>query len=146
MIRPLDRNSDRERSRWGELRIALFPDLDPAFNDADMAALLARDEQEVLLAFSGDEVVGFAEVALRNLVDGCLTSPVGYLEGIYLVPGHRGKGLSRQLLEAAMGWARAQGCSEFASDSSLDETEAQAWHRRVGFEETYRIVQFRREL
>ena len=144
-IRPLNANSPTDLAAWARMRLRLFDDLDPAFNDADMKALLTRPEQGVLLAFQGDEAIGFAEVALRNLVDGCLSSPVGYLEGIWVEPGHRG-GAGRQLLEAAMDWARGQGCTEFASDSDLKDTEAQAWHRRVGFEETYRIVQFRRDL
>lgn len=140
------------------MRLILFDDLDPEFNAADMLAFEQRHEQQVLLAFvdgadsdaggtmTEPQAVGFAEVALRNLVDGCLTSPVGYLEAIFVDPAARGRGLGRQLLEAARDWARKQGCTEFATDSDLKDTEAQEFHLANGFAETYRIVQFRMEL
>lgn len=135
------------------MRLVLFDDLDPEFNAADMRAFEQRHEQAVLLAFvdsddagAGAGAVGFAEVALRNLVDGCLTSPVGYLEAIYVDPAARGHGLGRQLLEAAKDWARQQDCSEFATDSDLKDLDAQEFHLANGFKETYRIVQFRLDL
>jgi aminoglycoside 6'-N-acetyltransferase I len=139
------------------MRLQLWDDLDPAFNAADMEAFGQRMEQQVFLGFAGSspseapdggsaEAVGFAEVALRNLVDGCLTSPVGYLEAIYVAVAARGTGLGRELLDAAIAWARAQGCTEFATDSDLDDLEAQRFHVAMGMKETFRIVQFRREI
>ena len=146
MVLPLDAGSSDHLDAWGRMRLALFPDLEPAFNEADMAALLRRPEQHVRLVFVNDAAVGFVELALRNLVDGCLSSPVGYLEGIWVAPEFRGRGLSTLLLESALEWAREQGCTEFASDSDLADVEAQAWHRANGFAETFRVVQFRREV
>lgn len=152
------------------MRLVLFDDLDPEFNAADMRAFEQRHEQAVLLAFvdgagagtgakatagprdrrsnpaAQTGAVGFAEVALRNLVDGCLTSPVGYLEAIFVEPEARGHGLGRQLLDAAKDWARKQDCSEFATDSDLKDVDAQEFHLANGFKETYRIVQFRMDL
>ncbi|MFT5517123.1 MAG: aminoglycoside 6'-N-acetyltransferase I [Rhodothermales bacterium] len=139
------------------MRLELWDDLDPAFNQRDMEAFAERMEQEVFLGLVGSpdtpgrldgsaEVAGFAEVALRNRVDGCLTSPVGYLEAIYVAPEARGAGLGRQLLDAAIYWARAQGCTEFATDSDLKDEAAQRFHLATGMTETFRIVQFRREI
>jgi GNAT superfamily N-acetyltransferase len=164
-VRPIDPSSTADRAAWGRMRLILFNDLDPAFNAADMAAFEARYEQQVFLAFDSDRAaahgggeadpaekaardmaVGFAEVALRNLVDGCLSSPVGYLEAIYVDPAARGLGLGRALLDAAIEWARERGCAEFATDSELSDAPAQAFHRAMGMTETYRIVQFRREI
>ncbi|NNE71232.1 MAG: GNAT family N-acetyltransferase [Rhodothermales bacterium] len=169
VVRPLDRNSESDRASWARMRLILFDDLDPEFNEADMAAFEERHEQEVLLAFADDagleargfsetvgagaseptaspQARGFAEVALRNLVDGCLTSPVGYLEAIYVDPAARGHGLGKQLLDAAKDWSREQGCTEFATDSDLKDVDAQQFHLANGFSETYRIVQFRMDL
>lgn len=86
------------------------------------------------------------EVSLRNVVDGCPTSPVGYVEGIYIDPEHRGSGLARQLLEQAEDWCRSKGCTEIATDAELDNQDAQRFHERMGFEETYRIVEYRKKL
>ena len=146
-IRPLNPTSSADRAAWAHLRQQLFDDLDPAFNEADMEAFAKRSEQQVFLAVGEhEEAVGFAEVALRNLVDGCLSSPVGYLEAIYVTPDGRGSGLGRKLLDATIEWARAQGCTEFATDSDLKDTSAQRFHLAMGMKETYRIVQFRREI
>ena len=41
-------------------------------------------------------------------------------------------------------WAQAQGCDELASDALLDNETSQAMHRALGFEETERVVFFRK--
>jgi len=46
------------------------------------------------------------------------------------------------LVAAAEAWALAQGCREMASDADLDNTVSQAAHRRLGYRETGRAVQF----
>ena len=95
----------------------------------------------------GHEVpVGFVEVSLRNVVDGCLTSPVGYIEGIYVNPEQRGKGIGRALMQHAIAWIKEHGCSEMATDALADDHQAQSFHQKMDFRETYRIVQFKQEL
>jgi aminoglycoside 6'-N-acetyltransferase I len=86
------------------------------------------------------------EVSLRNVVDGCLTSPVGYIEGVYIDPTQRGAGLSRRLLQYAEEWCRSMGCTEIATDAEFENEEAQRFHEHMGFEETYRIVEYRKKL
>jgi aminoglycoside 6'-N-acetyltransferase I len=79
-------------------------------------------------------------------VEGTENSPVGYLEGIYVEPSFRGRGIARQLLSAAENWAREQDCREFASDCELDNLESLAFHLGVGFREANRIICFVKEL
>jgi len=86
------------------------------------------------------------ELSLRNFVDGCLGGPVGYVEGIYLAPQTRGRGEGRRLLDFAAGWFRSRGCRDMAADAELDNEEAQRFLKRAGFEETFRIVEYRRSL
>jgi len=101
----------------------------------------------VLLADRGPgRVVGFAEVDLRPLADGCLTHPVGYLEGWYVVPEERRHGVGRALLRAAEEWARARGCSEMASDTVVGNGLGEQAHRALGYEEVHRTVHFRKSL
>ena len=64
------------------------------------------------------------EVSLRNVVDGCLTSPVGYIEGIVVLPSHRSRGVAKELLEVGEDWCRARGCTEIATDAGLDNVTA----------------------
>ena len=50
------------------------------------------------------------------------------------------------LVEEVVQWAHRQGLREFASDALLHNTDAHAVHRALGFEETERVVYFRRAL
>ena len=91
--------------------------------------------------------MGFAQCQLRHdYVEGTETSPVGYLEGIYVREGARRHGIARQLISACESWAKAQGCTEFASDCELDNMDSQQFHRAVGFEEANRIVAYVKKL
>lgn len=86
------------------------------------------------------------ELSLRDYVDGCDTSPVGYIEGIYVEEGERGKGMGRQMIEAGLRWIADQGCTEVGSDALIDNQASIDFHQRVGFEEVERQVIFKRTL
>lgn len=135
------------RAEWLRLREAVYMGVDRSFHEQEMSLFLADQSKECFLAVAGSgEPSGMIEVSLRNVVDGCLTSPVGYIEGIYVDPDLRGTGVARQLLEMAQDWCRSQGCTEIATDAELDNASAQQFHERMGFEETYRIVEYRKRL
>lgn len=137
---------------WAALRAALWPDDDgaPANDHAqEMRDMLSRPEREIcLLAFDeSGRACGFAEASLRrDYVNGTGTSPVGFLEGWYVAPHSRGRGLGRALIEGIEAWTRAHGCEELASDSLLDNDQAHRAHAACGFEETERVVYFRKSL
>lgn len=129
------------------LRHALWPDCAEAMHDAELAAIAAApDANAVLVADADGELVGFLEASLRVQVDGCLTSPVGYIEGWYVASGHRGRGIGAALVAAAERWARARGCREMASDVELANEGGQRAHRALGYEETFRVVLFRKPI
>lgn len=115
--------------------------------ERDFAALLQREDAAVFLAEEEGKAVGFAQCQLRrDYVEGTETSPVGYLEGIFVEPAYRGKGIARALLACCEQWAREQGCTEFASDCELDNTQSLAFHMRLGFDEANRIICFTKKL
>nr|WP_304217433.1 aminoglycoside 6'-N-acetyltransferase [Phenylobacterium aquaticum] len=129
------------------LRLALFPDHAAAWHRLELETLIARSDYGVFVAVAATGLVGFAEVALRrDYVNGCDTSPVAFLEGIYVAPDHRRDGAARALITAVEAWGRAQGCSELASDADLANLDSQRMHAAVGFEETERVVYFRKAL
>lgn len=141
---------DTPAGGWLALRAALWPDGSVAGHNAEIEAIRAGQTGTVaFLFFTADapDAVGFAEVSLRHdYVNGCETSPVGFLEGIYVDPAHRGQGVARRLAAAAEDWARAKGCAEFASDAALDNAASHAMHAALGFAETERVVYFRKAL
>ena len=71
---------------------------------------------------------------------------MGYLEGIWVREDVRRHGIARRLLSECEHWAKEHGCTEFASDCGLDNTDSQRFHRAVGFEEANRIVAYVKKL
>jgi len=91
--------------------------------------------------------VGLAEAAMRtDYVNGTAASPVAFLEGIYVLPDARRQGVAAALVDAVCRWARECGCRELASDALLENERSHAVHRALGFEETERVVFFRKPL
>ena len=141
--------TENDGARWAAMRTLLWPDATAQQHGAELRALFASGRRYVgLLAIDDNgDAVGFAEVSVRSdYVNGCDTSPVGFLEGIWVAPARRNAGIGRRLIDSAAAWAAAAGCSEFASDALVENTASQSFHRSVGFAETDRVVYFRKEL
>ena len=134
---------------WAQLRAALWPDQTAGAHRAELAPFLSggSDAAAFLAVTDTGEVAGFAEAALRrDYVNGCETSPVLFLEGIYVRPEDRKAGVGRALCDAVAAWGRAAGCSEFASDALMNNADSHAFHAALGFAETERVVYFRKTL
>ena len=138
----------RERLQdWRRMRQELYGDLDPQFHEAEMELIFSSAQATCFIGLSeSGAAVAMLEVALRNFVDGCLGGPVGYVEGIYVTPEQRKRGYGRELTQFAMNWFRSRGCRDMAADAELTNLEAQGFLRKVGFDETYRIVEYKRSL
>jgi aminoglycoside 6'-N-acetyltransferase I len=134
---------------WAGLRHELWPATLAADHVREAGYLLRSPDYFVLLAIKSG-VVGFAEAAVRRCyVNGCESlpgEPVAFLEGIYVKPAYRRRGIARALCERVAAWARTLGATELASDALLDNTDSHAMHRALGFAETQRVVFFRRTL
>lgn len=146
----------RDAAQWAALRAALWPEEDHAALAQDVDRFFAQLRpgpgalpEAVLLAEAADaipRIVGFAEVSRRRYAEGCETSPVGFLEGWYVVPERRRQGVGRALVAAAEAWARDLGCREFASDAVAGNRLSAAAHLALGFEEVVVIRCFRKDL
>lgn len=134
--------------RWALMRAALWPEQGVAGHREEILELLRQGRGVTLLALdAGEEAIGFAEVALRHdYVNGCETSPVVFLEGIYVDPQARRRGVAAALSRAAAEWGRARGCTEMASDADIANAASHAFHAAIGFAETERVVYFRRQI
>lgn len=132
---------------WRQMRREIYPILDPEYDKHEIEQIAASAIWFCyFLADNDGEVIGLVELSSRNIVDGCLSSPVAYLEGFYLKPACRGKGLGRRAMQLIIEWCREKGFSELATDAELENTRAQNFYRKLGFEETDRVVEFRIQL
>ena len=130
------------------MRHALWPD-DTGSHAGEVAQFFSGQVKiplAVLVAEEHGALVGFAELNIRPYAEGCTTDRVAYLEGWFVEPSARGRGAGRALVAAAEAWARDQGCTEFASDTLVDNTTSAAAHKALGFEEVEVIRCFRKSL
>lgn len=129
------------------LAARLWPDHTEAEMEAEFLPILVTKNTAVFLVYEGNEAIGFAQCGLRHdYVEGTGSSPVGYLEAIYVAEPYRRRGYAKLLLAACEVWAKEQGCTEFASDCELNNQESLHFHMKVGFEEANRIICFVKKL
>ena len=130
-----------------DLALKLWPDHDREALRCELADILPREEAAFFMAAAEEAPVGFAQCQLRHdYVEGTESSPVGYLEGIYVTDMHRHRGIAKALLSACEAWAKERGCREFASDCELGNTESLHFHLGVGFREANRIICFTKKI
>jgi aminoglycoside 6'-N-acetyltransferase I len=109
--------------------------------------MLLNGENAIFLYIVDDCAVGFAQCQFRrDYVEGTETSPVGYLEGVYVEAAYRRKGYARQLVQVCEDWVRSRGCTEFASDCELNNTDSLSFHLNYGFREANRIICFTKKI
>lgn len=130
-----------------ELAIRLWndhtvPELEEMFDD------LCKDNNAIcFIKYVNDIAVGFAQCQIRtDYVEGTKTSPVGYLEGIFVDEKYRHNGYAKELLNECEKWAKEKNCTEFASDCELDNDISFNFHLSIGFEEANRIICFRKDI
>ena len=143
--------SEMERSDiadWGALRRRLWPTLSDAENREELAAYRAGTSpvRLVFLATAVGRKIGFAELSERNVADGCGDDPVAYLEGWYVDPAYQRRGVGMRLIDAVTAWAAGAGYAYLASDAELANATGQRAHRAAGFEESGRVVTYRKPL
>ena len=125
----------------------MWKDHSPEDMAEEFYELVTSDEAACFIKYADDKPIGFAQCQLRHdYVEGTESSPVGYLEGIFITEGYRKRGFAAELLSECEKWAREKGCREFASDCELDNEESISFHSAMGFEEANRIICFKKEL
>lgn len=109
--------------------------------------ILESKTETAFIAKNHGIYLGFIQLALRfEFVEGTSTSPVLYMEGIYVDPSHRKEGIAKKLIEAADKWGKEKGCTEMASDTEITNQLSIDFHQSVGFSEVNRLVAFQKKL
>jgi aminoglycoside 6'-N-acetyltransferase I len=139
-----------DAAAWLQLRHALWPERSEAEHRADIERFFGGEAREPLAALLADDgagcPVGVVELSIRAYAEGCSGDHVAYLEGWFVAPRARGRGVGRALIAAGEQWGRAQGCRELASDAQPDNDGSAAAHRALGFAEVGLVRCFRKDL
>ena len=104
------------------------------------------DERVFVWARSEGGLGGFVSVSIRPWAEGCDSEPCPYIEGWWVAPDLRRKGVGRLLFTAVEDWARGQGFVELGSDTEIENTASVTAHQALGFEPTERLQYFRKRL
>ena len=137
------RATDADLGAIVRLALALWPENEEKELRGEMSELLSSPEAALFLAEEEGIPVGFAQGQIRHdYVEGTSGGPIGYLEGVYVQPDCRRRGIASALTGACERWAAGQGCREFASDCELTNTQSLAFHLGAGFQEANRIICF----
>ncbi|HBL85478.1 MAG: hypothetical protein A2Y17_06170 [Clostridiales bacterium GWF2_38_85] len=124
------------------------------YKNTSYEELLAEIEPDIesnnfvfFLALDNGKFVGFSHCAVRHdYVEGTNGGNVGYLEGIFVLPEYRRKGIAKHLLALCEGWSREKGCKEFASDCEIGNTESYNFHIKMNFSEANRVICFAKRI
>ncbi|HEY2872290.1 MAG TPA: aminoglycoside 6'-N-acetyltransferase [Reyranella sp.] len=144
----VERATEATIGDWVAMRAALWPHAMHAELEREAAALLVKKPAAIAFLLRAEaRTIGFAEATVRvDYVNGCSTSPVAFLEGIYVRREWRRRGAARLLCCAVEAWAGEQGCRELASDTEIDNEDSQAMHEALGFAESERVVCYHKRI
>jgi aminoglycoside 6'-N-acetyltransferase I len=132
---------------WARLRDALWPGSLTEHETATQQYFANGAATPVVFVAEWEgQIVGFLELGYRQYAPGCSSSPVPFIEGLYVEPGVRKQGIGRALVSAAETHARREGHLEIASDSELDNDDGVATHKALGYSVIERVVCFRKPL
>jgi aminoglycoside 6'-N-acetyltransferase I len=141
---PIRPASTEDAAGWHNLRSLLWPDADSAKEIAQYFAANPNTRGQVFVAKNDrGTMCGFIELSVRrDWVEGSTSSPVAYVEGWFVHPDCRQRGIGKALLTAAEAWARDSGFTEIASDTLIDNEDSISAHRACGYTEVERAVHF----
>ncbi len=137
----------KDSSTLAHMAVMMWQDSSISELEEDFKQIINNDNAIVFIKFADKKPIGFAQCQLRfDYIEGTQTSPVGYLEGIFVLEQYRNNGYAKKLLKACEQWAKEKNCSEFASDCELDNYNSYKFHMAAGFTEANRIICFKKGL
>ena len=95
-----------------------------------LARMLARGDQQFLVAELDGDVIGWVHVAIMEYVE---TGAFAVIGGLVVDRHHRKKSIGRLLMTGAETWAREHGCSIVRLWSSAFRTESHRFYEHLGY-------------
>jgi GNAT superfamily N-acetyltransferase len=109
---------------------------------AEPAAITSRLERlrivgdQLMVAVLEDVVVGLAHLHVSPTIEH--ERPAAKLSALVVDEAHRGEGIGRALVDAALAEAKARSCAVFFLTTSDRRGDAHAFYERLGLEQTGR--------
>lgn len=139
--------TDKDIDDLAQMASELWPENELEDLKRDFIYIIGHLKNKVFLAKNDGKGIGFIHMTIRtDYVEGSSSSPVGYMEGLYVKPDYRNNGIAKELYEAGAKWAKSKGCSEVGSDCTLSNKLSNDFHYKIGFEEANKIVCFIKQI
>ena len=124
-----------------EMTLALWPGCDVDDECATWRDICGNVRQYCALARVDDAYAGFIHISIRqDYVEGSDADETAYLEGIFVWPAYRNRGVASLLLQHGEQWVKSKGLRQLASDTEIGNLSSQRFHGKAGFEEVNRVV------
>lgn len=114
---------------------------------ADFEGIVTRKNEIVFTAYIDEKMIAFAHCNIRKeYVEGTESSPVAYLEAIYVEQEYRNAGVASYLIGCCENWAKEKACCEFASDCDIENIASRKMHEYNNFKEISKLVHYVKKL
>lgn len=101
----------------------------PIVTQSDIAAILASDQTDMLVARDAGAIIGMATlVTIRTA-----TSRRCFIDDVVVLDSHRGQGIGEALIRAAIDLARKHRAAKIDLTSRPEREAANRLYRRIGF-------------
>jgi len=134
---------DQNIKEFVELSHLLFPE--ETYDELlDIYSKAITSDKEMCYIYQvDDKAAGMLHLSIRSdYVNGTSTSPVVYIEGIYVLQEYRKHGVGRKFLDFAESIAKEKGIKQLASDCFIDNIASERFHKSCGFREEERVICF----
>src|SRR5919202_139463 len=105
---------------------------------------LEDPDKAVLVADDNGDVIGYAYAAVEGYDYMALRGPAGVVHDILVDAEYRGRGVGRQLLDAALAFLKSRGAPRVVLTTAEGNERAQRLFARAGFRRT--MIEMTREL
>ena len=130
-----------------KLALKLWPEHDFDELIMEYQKIILNENNAIFLVVNNDKPIGFCQCGLRfDYVEGTSTSPVLYLEGIFIEEEYREQGYAKKLINRCMEWGKTKNVTEFASDCEINNIDSYLFHLKLGFIEANKIICFTKKI
>lgn len=110
----------------------------------DLLELIRSPNSEVMVAVTGDELIGSGYATINTAKPYLKHSRYAYLGFMYTKPEYRGKGVNQLILNALINWAKNKGITEIRLEVYNENTAAIRAYEKSGF--TPNLLEMRRSI
>lgn len=101
----------------------------------DIDTMITAPHIELVVAEVDNEVVASGYARIEDAQPYLRHKQYAYLGFMYVVPGHRGRGINQKIVDALKQWTKDQGITEMRLEVYCDNLPAIRAYEKIGFEQ-----------